>query len=268
MTRFDFCCSCRSRARKEDNDMRFSCVCGSQGLCQACANYSTCSECGNGCCKDCSFSLPCCGKVLCGSGRLVHGGTSISEQSCFSNHKTTTTRPCGHYGCNFHDECLTCIPKSVPVSVAKQSAQAKQLAKEGPTTMPVSKAPSKEAKLPVPSKVTPTSVVAVAKQPAARAPRAKRSVRSIYKEPLDAPKANLRRAKKTKVAPAARRGHEQPFPQNVHAMVTETANVATHLISWIQNGEAFVVHNPKSPELGEVLQKFFDRKSTIGLVLQ
>lgn len=36
------------------------------------------------------------------------------------------------------------------------------------------------------------------------------------------------------------------FPELVHAMVTETAATQPDLIEWVQDGQAFAVHNPVS----------------------
>lgn len=57
------------------------------------------------------------------------------------------------------------------------------------------------------------------------------------------------------------------FPQNLHAMVTETAATQPELISWIEDGEAFKLHQPKSAKLGAVLEKHFSRKYGVLFVL-
>ena len=227
MTRFDICSSCRSRSRKDHNDMGFSCICGRTGLCEACATYAVCDECGNGCCKDCNFPLPCCGMILCGSGRDVHGGmtlTSQQEKHCFGQHKTTTTRPCGHYGCNFHNECLACNPESAPTVM--QAAMP-----------PVVTGPAENLAMYQASKRT-------AQVAPVHAPTAKPS---IYEPPIQ--KASKHSS------------HNSPtFPETLHAMVTETAATQPNVISWIANGEAFKVLDPKSGKLGKVLFKHFNRK--------
>jgi len=117
-------------------------------------------------------------------------------------------------------------------------------------------------KRPLRKKATPIDEVlsdsSTAKRPATRAPRAKRAVRSVYQEPTEA--ANVKRTKTKHIGMAAKHGKQQTFPQLVHVMVTETANVAPDVISWIANGEAFVVHDPMSAKLGEALQKYFNRE--------
>lgn len=53
------------------------------------------------------------------------------------------------------------------------------------------------------------------------------------------------------------------FPQILWKMVTETAKTSPDIISWIENGEAFVVHEPSSRKLGSILQKYFQREYMI-----
>jgi hypothetical protein len=53
------------------------------------------------------------------------------------------------------------------------------------------------------------------------------------------------------------------FPQALHAMITELASVAPNVVSWIEGGEAFVIHDPKHVKLGEFLDKYFNRKYDI-----
>lgn len=49
------------------------------------------------------------------------------------------------------------------------------------------------------------------------------------------------------------------FPTIVHSMVTEADD---SIIGWTNNGETFMVHDQS--KLGPVLQKYFQRKSTLG----
>jgi hypothetical protein len=50
------------------------------------------------------------------------------------------------------------------------------------------------------------------------------------------------------------------FPKDVHAMITEIACLAPNVMSWIEGGEAFIIHDPNSSKLAEVLQKHFHCK--------
>lgn len=243
MAKTDFCRGCS----KQNSGSSVMCVCGKQNVCDDCTNTTVCQECGNSCCKSCSFKVWCCGLVLCHAG---------NTQSCFSKH--FTTRPCGHYGCNDQEECFKCHPE-----VTEEQVEAKKVASpEHPV-----------ASTKAPMEVSP---------PTARRPR--RTVRSIYKrgEPME--EAESKKVKKRvkcdteKVLPASS-GNKQTtskpdkpvthvimtstkcfFPQNLHAMITEIANVEPAVVSWIQGGEAFMIHDEMSAKLGEAMKKHFRRK--------
>jgi hypothetical protein len=51
-------------------------------------------------------------------------------------------------------------------------------------------------------------------------------------------------------------------------LITEAASVAPAVVSWFERGEAFIVHDPESAKLGELLQKHFNRKFRLWNVLQ
>lgn len=240
MAKTDFCRGCS----KQNSGSSVMCVCGKQNVCDDCTNTTVCQECGNSCCKSCSFKVWCCGLVLCHAG---------NTQSCFSKH--FTTRPCGHHGCNDQEECFKCHPE-----VTEEQVEAKKVASpEHPV-----------ASTKAPMEVSP---------PTARRPR--RTVRSIYKrgEPME--EAESKKVKKRvkcdteKVLPASS-GNKQAtskpdkpvthvimtstkcfFPQNLHAMITEIANVEPAVVSWIQGGEAFMIHDEMSAKLGEAMKKHF-----------
>lgn len=262
---FDFCSAYSSRCSPEhDHAMRFSCAaCGKQGLCQACANVSNCSKCGNGCCQDCSTNtLPCCGKVLCGSG-----GSKSETQSCFGQHRNTTTSlPCGHYGCNFSSDCHSCKLQS--------ELDVKQPAATKPVTKAKKKKPSwklraaKQETTLSSSQATSTFNAPMArKRPALQESRPKRVRRSVYQaEPMEqeAPVMETTAAMPTTTKLSSLTAKPSSFPHKLFQMVTETAQVAPDVIRWIEKGEAFVVHNdPKSRKLERVLQAHFHRTSLL-----
>eukprot|EP00978_Attheya_sp_CCMP212_P001853 scaffold3824_cov48-Attheya_sp.AAC.2 len=50
---------------------------------------------------------------------------------------------------------------------------------------------------------------------------------------------------------------QSPFPEIVHVLVTECASTDETIVSWVQNGEAFIFHHT-GPKLGRLLRKYFD----------
>lgn len=225
-----------------------SCDCGKQKLSDDCANTaaSVCDNCGKRCCKDCHFKFSC----------------------------------CGHYGCNYQEECLECHPK-----IRQALVEGKKVA--------LKKAKAAPAK--------PTAVKQVASPTKAPPRRPKRSVRSIYQrdEPMEESKSKkIKKRVKTMEEPESKKArkrakitgkqvlpaNKQPtkpdkavtdillkptprecfFPRNLHALITEIASVAPGVASWIEGGEAFMIHDPDSSKLAELLQKHFKRKFRVG----
>ena len=183
-----------------------------------------------------------------------------------------TTRPCGHYGCNFQEECLECH-----TNITEEQVDTKKVDAPKKAASPAKPAAVKQvASVKAPKKVSP---------PSTRRP--KRAVRSIYQrdEPMEESESKKAKKKRAKIAmkqvlPASQ-ANKKPtkpdkasathillkptpakyfFPRNLHAMITEIASVAPAVVSWIEGGEAFIIHDPESAKLGEVLQKHFNRK--------
>lgn len=102
----------------------FGCmICGyAQGdgnvLCDGCAQNSPCHKCGNSCCVQCSsHKHPCCGMVICGSGKkdsydskeAMRKEYGVEHDACIWEHQVAAKKlECGHAGCNFHEGCYTC----------------------------------------------------------------------------------------------------------------------------------------------------------------
>ena len=195
-----------------------------------------------------------------------------ARNRAFPSTDTMTSRSCGHYGCNFQEECLKCHSK-----ITKELVEAKKVALKKRLHPNHSAGQTVASSTKAPKKVSP---------PSARRP--KRAVRSIYQRDEPMEESESKKAKKrtksavkqvlpaplspankqsssnkrpTKPDKAVRKSRKKcSFPQNLHALITEAASVAPAVVSWFEGGEAFIVHDPESAKLGELLQKHFNRK--------
>lgn len=104
--------------------------------------------------------------------------------------------------------------------------------------------------------------------------KAKKRTKCAMKQVLPAPLSPANKPfssnkRPTKPNKAVRKSRKKcSFPQNLHALITEAASVAPAVVSWFERGEAFIVHDPESAKLGELLQKHFNRKFRLWNVLQ
>ena len=256
MAKSGFCSDCWKPANKDDDEITSCVVCGKENLCDDCVHAAVCDKCERSCCKDCHFQLSCCGLVLCGGA-----------QSCFSKHcPTMTSRSCGHYGCNFQEECLKCHPK-----IIKELVEAKKAAPPAALKQVATAAAKAPMKVSPPSARRPKRAVGSIYQrdepmEESESKKAKKRTKCAMKQVLPAPLSPANKPfssnkRPTKPNKAVRKSRKKcSFPQNLHALITEAASVAPAVVSWFERGEAFIVHDPESAKLGELLQKHFNRK--------
>jgi hypothetical protein len=97
--------------------------------------------------------------------------------------------------------------------------------------------------------------------------KAKKRTKCAMKQVLPAPLSPANKPfssnkRPTKPNKAVRKSRKKcSFPQNLHALITEAASVAPAVVSWFERGEAFIVHDPESAKLGELLQKHFNHSN-------
>lgn len=61
---------------------------------------------------------------------------------------------------------------------------------------------------------------------------------------------------------------DKAFPKQAHLMVHETSLTQPDVIEWIANGQAFMIHNPKSHKVADVIQKYFNHRKYSSLQRQ
>jgi hypothetical protein len=64
------------------------------------------------------------------------------------------------------------------------------------------------------------------------------------------------------VATGNTRKNKENFAASVHNLVTEGTNKNPSIVSWTQDGNAFIV-DPLHPDLPHILAKYFQRKSLL-----